>query len=361
MLKPSNKKKINARKTSKAKIARLDWIRKPRVMIFVALFAVAGAYAIYQANAYPSLPQYSDDIVAGYIDLKPITVSRDDNGNTSFEMYPTSIILQADGTLVCDAGGENGSVTTGSLSRQDVRKLHKSIVSTNVTSLADEIGSSDEKAVVSLEGIVVAEGSEAKSTAVYPGSDKPDKFAKAKNILQRLCTKTNRKADRNRIKPPREPKIKKTDKRKTAFTNILDLVTPKAVACCTMGTRDSEFEWLHAAEINNYRASKGRARLTGNSCLSERAAIWSDNMARQGHLVHSPNYGQDASWCGFNWRKTAENVGTGPRNNSALMKAFIASPGHNANLLDPSFKAYGVGAVLTPKGTIYVTQRFVAY
>jgi len=355
-------KTSSSRSTPKNKSTKYGWIRQPKMIIFTAIFAAVGAYAIYQANAYPVLPQYSDDIVAGYIDLKPTVISRDENGNMTYEMYPSSVTLQTDGTLVCDAGGSNGAVTTGTLSRRDVRKLHKNIVETDVLDLADEIGISNDKAVASLEGIVVAEGSEAKSTAVYPGSDKPNKFIKAKNVLQRACTKANRNTDRSRVKPPRDPKIKSTDKRKTALTNVIDYITPKASACCSAGKRDSEFEWIQADDINNYRAYMGKARLKGNACLSERAALWSDRMAKSGYIYHSNNTKGDAEYCKFgNWTKLGENVGKGPRSNSALMKVFRESPGHNANLLDYRYKSYGVGAVLTAGNTIYITHRFVAY
>jgi uncharacterized protein YkwD len=47
----------------------------------------------------------------------------------------------------------------------------------------------------------------------------------------------------------------------------------------------------------------------------------------------------------------AENVGVGPGSNGtarALMDAWMASPGHRANLLYPAFRDVGIAAVLAP-------------
>jgi uncharacterized protein YkwD len=47
----------------------------------------------------------------------------------------------------------------------------------------------------------------------------------------------------------------------------------------------------------------------------------------------------------------AENVGAGPSSNGtarALMDAWMASPGHRANLLYPAFRDVGIAAVLAP-------------
>ena len=53
-----------------------------------------------------------------------------------------------------------------------------------------------------------------------------------------------------------------------------------------------------------------------------------------------------------------ENIAYGYRSGLDVMKAWLASPGHRANLLNCSFKTIGVGAVYAKSGTPYFTQEF---
>ena len=57
------------------------------------------------------------------------------------------------------------------------------------------------------------------------------------------------------------------------------------------------------------------------------------------------------------WAKLGENVGTGPDVGS-VMSAFIASPGHYANIIDPEFTHIGVG-VVWDGNRMFTTHRFM--
>jgi uncharacterized protein YkwD len=50
-------------------------------------------------------------------------------------------------------------------------------------------------------------------------------------------------------------------------------------------------------------------------------------------------------------------VGEGPTVMS-LHDAFVASPGHYHNIVNPNFTHMGVGVVLTPEGRIWVSFVF---
>jgi hypothetical protein len=52
-------------------------------------------------------------------------------------------------------------------------------------------------------------------------------------------------------------------------------------------------------------------------------------------------------------------VGFGPTVKE-LMNAFIASPGHYKNLVDPTFTHIGVGTVRTQNGMLYTAHEFMA-
>jgi hypothetical protein len=78
----------------------------------------------------------------------------------------------------------------------------------------------------------------------------------------------------------------------------------------------------------------------------------SDVMATQENLHHNLGLGSDI----VNWRRVAENVGVGG-SVASLHKAFMNSPGHRANILDPKVTQIGVGVV--GKGTrTWVTEVF---
>jgi hypothetical protein len=59
------------------------------------------------------------------------------------------------------------------------------------------------------------------------------------------------------------------------------------------------------------------------------------------------------------WSKLGENVGVG-YDVSGLMQAFIGSPKHYENLVDPAWTHVGVGVTRASDGRIYTTHNFMA-
>ena len=109
------------------------------------------------------------------------------------------------------------------------------------------------------------------------------------------------------------------------------------------------------SRINGLRSSKGLGGLTVDAELTGVARRWAANMARAGGISHNPSL---ASQVTENWVKLGENVGMGPDVDS-LFTAFVQSPHHYANLVDPAFTRVGVGVVLTADGTIYTAHEFM--
>lgn len=326
--------------------------------MFALAFAVVGVAFVYRSFAATDLPTYSDDIVAGYINLTPTSIARDTAGNISYEMYPASTFVLTDGTLVCDQGATAGStVRTGALTKQEVGKLHKDLNATGASSLPDEVSAGEKSAVVEFEGIVIGGADSAKGTAIYPGAKKPAQFTKAQDMIQNLCAKANSTVDRASIKAPREPKLKAT--KKSAVTFVDKLFTAKASACCNTGTQDKNFEAAQASAINTYRANNGRTQLSRIPCIDKTALNWTHKMTNAGSISHNPNLANDiTNNCYVYWLRITENVGVG-YDSSGLMNAFIGSSAHNANLLDTGVKYMGIGGVKHPDGRFFVTQNFV--
>ena len=363
--KTSKKKTAKTKRSpSKKSFNLVNWLNTNRMWLFVVGFSVVGTYFIVTTFASPKLPPYSDDIVAGYINLTPTAVNQDEAGNLAYEMYPATAYVQVDGTLVCDTGGSSGTVTTGTLSKGQVKQLHKDMYASGVTDLADEIGTGVNEAFVSYEGVLVGAETEAKGTAVYGGAQKPDSFTKAKDKITKMCEKATRTQNRAEVPSPREPNVKKTNNKKTAFSKIEQYLLPKASACCSAGvTEDTNFEYAHYTEINKWRTANGRRTLPHDTCMGNSATGWANQMAVNGRISHSTRIAADADSCRKGWRLLGENVGVG-YDNAGLIRAFKASPAHNANMLDTRWTQIGVGAVWVKDGTArkyYVVQRYGQY
>ena len=65
---------------------------------------------------------------------------------------------------------------------------------------------------------------------------------------------------------------------------------------------------------------------------------------------------------GYNWRASGENVASGQRDADAVVAAWLESPGHCANIMEPNFTEMGVAFVEVPGAnpSIYWAQSFAA-
>jgi len=113
-------------------------------------------------------------------------------------------------------------------------------------------------------------------------------------------------------------------------------------------------EAAFVAELNQVRAGLGLAPLTVNSQLTDLARSHATVMADAGEIFHA-----DPISAGYSgpWTRMGENVGVGA-SVPVLVDAFVASPGHYANIIDPGFTEIGVGVVWR-EGAMYTTHRFI--
>ncbi len=110
-----------------------------------------------------------------------------------------------------------------------------------------------------------------------------------------------------------------------------------------------------AARINSLRASKGLSQLQISSDLASVASRWTSRMVGAGQISHNPNL---AGEVGGAWTKLGENVGVGYDVDS-LMQAFINSPSHYQNLVEPGWNYLGVGVQVAGDGRIFTTHNFM--
>ena len=136
------------------------------------------------------------------------------------------------------------------------------------------------------------------------------------------------------------------------FVVSLDLVfAPAASAQTDPATAEAEF----VADINALRASKGLRQLAVHPELLALGRSWAGQMAKADQISHNPNL---SSAVKADWQKLGENVGVG-MTVAKLHQAFIDSPTHYKNLVDPDWTHLGVGVVLGRDGAIFTSHQFM--
>jgi uncharacterized protein YkwD len=126
-----------------------------------------------------------------------------------------------------------------------------------------------------------------------------------------------------------------------------------------MVTPEKEF----ALRINEARVAAGLPTLIVSSKLVDQARSWSHKMSMASgpnlggtcQLAHNPKLAREVS---LDWKLLGENVGCGATNVQAVHQAFMDSPAHRKNILDPKFDALGV-AIVTSETTMFVTEVFM--
>jgi uncharacterized protein YkwD len=114
--------------------------------------------------------------------------------------------------------------------------------------------------------------------------------------------------------------------------------------------------------VNAQRARVGCRALVVDARLARAAQAHSADMANRRYFSHTSLDGrtfvQRIRAQGYPGTRLGENIAAGYRTPSAVMTAWMKSPGHRANILNCRFTAIGVGyATGGPYGT-YWTQDF---
>lgn len=120
------------------------------------------------------------------------------------------------------------------------------------------------------------------------------------------------------------------------------------------GTANPTLEDQFVARVNSERAARGLPLLSVDSQLRDVARGWAQQMADAGGISHNPNLAAQAP---ARWTRLGENVGRGSEVES-LHQAFVASPAHLANIVDPQWETVGIG-VIEQGGYIWVVEQFM--
>ena len=120
-------------------------------------------------------------------------------------------------------------------------------------------------------------------------------------------------------------------------------------------TTSSAYESRLLRLVNSERARRGRRPLRLWSCADGYAKRWSVHLAHSSFLRH-PSLATVKRSCRARW--VGENIGYGNISADAMMRAWMASSGHRANILDARFTYIGLGAVRSG-GHWYAVQEFI--
>jgi hypothetical protein len=129
------------------------------------------------------------------------------------------------------------------------------------------------------------------------------------------------------------------------------IAAPALAQATDPATAEAEF----VSRINELRRSKGLGTLTVHDELVHVARGWAAKMAEADEISHNPDLADSVS---ADWQKLGENVGVG-MTVAKLHDAFVRSPAHYRNLVDPDFTHIGVAVVLGRDGAIFTTHQFM--
>lgn len=116
---------------------------------------------------------------------------------------------------------------------------------------------------------------------------------------------------------------------------------------------------------NQQRAANGLLPLTENSTLSQAAIAKGNDMFAKGYWAHFAPDGT-SPWSfflsfGYKYRYAGENLARDFSDSSSVVTAWMNSPSHKENIINPNYKEIGVGVVngnLSGADTTIVVQFF---
>src|SRR5919107_108892 len=121
----------------------------------------------------------------------------------------------------------------------------------------------------------------------------------------------------------------------------LVVVATVAGGAAPASAADESSEWAFVDAINRARAEAALPALVPLAGLRDVARAQTVRMIQQSTLYHNPTLARDVTAAVPDWTRAGENVGVGG-DVPSLDGAFLASPGHRANILG-DYRYVGIG------------------
>ncbi len=144
----------------------------------------------------------------------------------------------------------------------------------------------------------------------------------------------------------------------TTFRFIMAILALTLGAATLSSCESSEPDRLAVIDaVNSTRAQNGLPTLSEHVTLNMKADAWAVQLRDECNIRHSTL----SDGAPPEWRKLGENVGRGG-SIEQVHTAYLNSPGHRANIVDPSFTSMGAGAVwgtCNGQRTVFTVQVFM--
>ena len=131
-------------------------------------------------------------------------------------------------------------------------------------------------------------------------------------------------------------------------------VTSYTAASATSAVATTYAARLHAL-VNAERVKAGRRPLALSGCAAGFARSWATTLAARGTLAHQ-DLGRVLRTCRHT--RSGENVAYTSGTPESMVRMWMASPGHRANILSTAYTHAGVGAVRDSRGRWFAAQVF---
>lgn len=100
--------------------------------------------------------------------------------------------------------------------------------------------------------------------------------------------------------------------------------------------------------VNQARAVHHLPPLQASPLLNHSAQDWTNAMVTTDQFTHGTNFAGRISAAGYVWRSAGENIATGYSTPRTVVRAWMASPGHCQNILNPTYRNVGTGISAHP-------------
>jgi uncharacterized protein YkwD len=114
--------------------------------------------------------------------------------------------------------------------------------------------------------------------------------------------------------------------------------------------------------VNQERTKAGCQPLAADSRLATAARLHSRDMANRGYFDHTTpdgvTFDKRITNAGYRWSSVGENIAKGQKDAASVMRSWMDSPGHRANILNCTFKDIGIGLAYDSRRAPLWTQDF---
>jgi uncharacterized protein YkwD len=130
-----------------------------------------------------------------------------------------------------------------------------------------------------------------------------------------------------------------------------------------LGASAQEMRTAVVCLINQQRAQRKLPVLSDAPALDHSAQGWTDLMVLQNIFTHGSQFWTRISAVGYDWSNVGENIASGFATPTEVVKAWMASPDHCRNILNPNYANVGTGVNAHPvlvaaSGSATWTQDF---